>query len=435
MKAACMILALAFSGVAVAAQDISVDEAVLFADTSSIADSARIVSSGEAPPRPKTVGLSGNLLALSQAGLAREYFGSPDPGESRLANAVVGNAVLDVRLQRGFKAFADLEWSYVPSASPADSGASWRLPEMFLDANIAHRAYFRVGKQVLQWGRNAFFNPTDLINVERKSFFRRIGSREGVHGGKVHIPFGTAWNLYGFADVHGVGRPDSIAGAARIERLWGRTELSVMAWGRPYDYPVYGADLSTRVFGLNLTGELALHPEYTARTYTTDGILPSPATREEEWAPRAAFGLGRSFRVSGVQDRLLTVAEYYYNGPGESRRRLGLASFLAALPGGPAGAGLAELSAVGYEPNSFSRHYAAVFATFSRFLRRDLTLSFNAIGNLDQSCALLSSGIAYRDLNDFGLSLWLHGFAGPDDTEYTLAGQALQIQVIAEAAF
>lgn len=431
---------------AAAGQDIGVDEDALFADTSSLADSASIVAEarpgGFAAPGSdrKTVSVSGNVLVVSQATLTRDYFGSPDVAETGLGNAVVGDAALDVRMLRGYKAFADLEWSYAPAGAgaAADSGASWRVPEMFLDANIAHRAYFRIGKQVLQWGRNYFFNPTDLVNVERKSFFRRIGGREGVYGAKAHVPFGTAWNLYGFLDVHGVGRPDSAAGAFRAERLWGRTEMSLMAWGRRGHGPVYGADLSTRLLGLNVTGELALHEEFTVNTFSSAGGVPALGSRSEDWAVRASGGVGRSFRVSGIQDRLTTQAEYYYNGPGDDRRRLGLASFLASLPGGGlAGVGgLSALAASGfYEPNSFSRHYAAFFATFNRFLRRDLTLAFNAIGNLDQSCALLSSGIAWRDLNDFGLSLWINGFAGPDDTEYTLAGDALQMQIIAEASF
>lgn len=448
MKAPAMGLALLGLAGAVFAQDISVDENALFSDTSSITDStemSRRASQEAKGGATKTVGFSGNILAVSQAGLTRRYFDHPDAAESNLTNAAIGDLALDVRMLRGYKAFADLEWSYVPpapSGAIADSGASWRVPEMFLDANIAHRAYFRLGKQVLQWGRTYFFNPTDLINVERKSFFRRIGSREGVYGAKAHVPFGTAWNLYAFLDVHGVQRPDSLAGAFRAERLWGRTEMSLMVWDRGGRDPVYGADVSTRLLGLDFNAELALHQEFESRTVSFTGSVPSVGTKRDEWAPRASMSLGRSFRVSGIQDRLTTVGEYYYNGPGNTERRLGLASFLAALgPIGPGtgltGAnGMSALAASGfYEPNSYSMHYAAFFATFNRFLRRDLTLTFNTIGNLNQGCALISSGIAYRDLNDFGLSLWVNGFAGPKDTEYTLSGQAVQVQMIAETAF
>lgn len=423
------------------AQDIGVDESALFADTSSLADSAavsqRVAAAGADEAR--SLGVSGSLLSLIQASSTRSYFASPDVDSTGLYGAVVGDVILDARLQRGFKAYLNVEVAYLPSQpSPgSDSATAWRVPEAFLDANIAHRAYFRFGKQVLQWGRGYFFNPTDLVNTDRNAFFRRVGNREGVFGAKAHVPFGTVWNLYGFADAQGVQRIDSVAGAFRVERLLGGTEMSVMIWDRGGGPPVYGADISTRFLGLDATGELALHPEFTKRTLSTSGGIPSLRTETETWAPRASAGLGRSFRVSGIKDRLTTVAEYYYNGPGSTDKRMGLTRFLP-LVGGTSGAASAAsaLAAQGlYQPNSISRNYAAFFATFSRFIRSDIALTFNAIGNLDQSCALLSGGIAYRDLNDFGLSLNVNGFAGPEDTEYTWTGQAAQVQLIAEAAF
>ncbi len=424
------------------AQGISVDEGALFADTSSIADSVSVSqASGAVKPgaEAKTVGFSGSMLSLIQGGATRDYFEVPDAARTSLDPAVVGDLAVDVRMQRGFKAYLDIEAAYLPRLAMRsnDSATQWRVPEAFLDANIAHRAYFRVGKQVLQWGRCYFFNPTDLVNVERKSFFRRIGQREGVFGAKAHIPFGTAWNLYGFVDAQGVGRPDSVAGAFRVERLWGRTEASAMIWDRGGGTPVYGADMSTRMLGLDVNGEAALYPEFIRRTLSFAGGIPSLHSDHENWSPRASLGLGRSFRVSGIQDRLMTVAEYYYNGTGTADRRMGLAPLLPLLAGSmSAGAATDALAASGfYEPNSYSTQYAAFFATFSRFIRSDLTLTFNAIGNLDQACGLISAGIAYQDLNDFGLSLAVNGFVGPEDTEYTLSGEAIQVRVIAEAAF
>src|SRR5690606_1366445 len=260
----------------------------------------------------------------------------------------------------------------------------------FLDANIARRVYFRAGKQVLQWGRGYFFNPTDLINVERKAFFRRIGSREGVYGLKAHAPFGTAVNLYGFVDAQGVGRPDSLAGAVKAEFLVGRTEFAVMAWDKGGSEPVFGADVSTRVLGLDVKGEAALFREFETRSLSFAGVVPVLSTRTYAWAPRASASLGKSFRVSGIQDRLTTVAEYYYNRPGSTERRMPFPDELIATP--PAGLSadlaMAALAATGfYEPNSYSRHYAALFATFNRFIRSDMTLNLNAIGNLNQRCA------------------------------------------------
>jgi hypothetical protein len=321
--------------------------------------------------------------------------------------------------------------------SDADSGLDLRVPETFLDANIGRKVYVRAGKQVLQWGRCFFFNPTDLVNVERKTFFRRIGAREGAFGLKGHAPFGTAANLYAFLDAGETARPDSLTGAAKFEWLWGRSEMAVVAWGGGHRDPVFGADLSTRVLDFDLSGEWAVHSSFPSRSLSWNQNIPILEEKERHWISRAAVGLGKSFNVAGVPDRLTTVAELYFNQPGSEDGRLPLPPQGVALPGGFSRVEMLGLLAQSglYEPNSYSRYYAAFFATLNRFFRSDLTLTFNAIGNLNQRCALLSSGIAYRDLNDFGLSLLVNGFAGPEDTEYTFSRQALQVQLIAEAAF
>lgn len=423
--------------------EIAIDESQLFADTATVTDSAataRLAPGGAGAAETKSVGISGHLLWVGQGDLSREYFEEPDVKRSSLSNVAVGDLALDLRLLRGYKAFADLEWSYNPkrTGASADSNTSWRIPEMFVDANIQHRLYFRVGKQILQWGRCYFFNPTDLINIERKSFLRRIGNREGVYGAKAHMPFGTAWNLYGFLDLQGINRIDSVAGAFRVERLWGATEMSLMIWDKGHRYPVYGADISTRALKLDINGEVALHQVYRTHTLTFLNGFPYVKNDEKEWQPKASLSVGHAFRVSGIQDRLNTVLEYFYNGPGNTDRRLGFASLLnaASASGASSSAALNALATSGiYETNAYSQHYAAFFATFSRFLLNDLTLTFNAIGNLNQNSAVLSTGLGYQDLNDFSLSFNVNAFTGPQDSEYALSGQALQMQVLAEVGF
>lgn len=131
-------------------------------------------------------------------------------------------------------------------------------------------------------------------------------------------------------------------------------------------------------------------------------------------------------------------AEYYYNRPGDEARRKPFAGLLeqAVNAGIPPEQAMAAASSFGaYEPNSYSRQYAAFFAVWNRFLRSYLTLSCNAVANLDQSSALLAAVLAYRDLNDFGLSFTVYGFAGPKGTEYTLAGDTGTGQLLAQVAF
>lgn len=87
------------------------------------------------------------------------------------------------------------------------------------------------------------------------------------------------------------------------------------------------------------------------------------------------------------------------------------------------------------QSNSYSRHYVAVFALWNRFLRSDLTLSCHALANADQGGAFLAAGLGYRDINDFGLTFTVSGTVGPEDAEYVLGGDAVRLQILAEAVF
>jgi hypothetical protein len=418
-----------------AADPAPVDESALFGDTNQVVDSAtRAASPGDTAGR-RTLGLSGNILAFGSETVPRAYFGDFDAARARQSAGAVGDAYLDARLLRGFRAYANLEWDL--DATRGDS-AVFRVPETFLDANLGRKAWFRVGKQVLQWGPGYFFNPTDLINVERKALVRRLGAREGVFGAKVHVPFGTRANLYGFLDANRVSRSDSLSGAVKAEFLAGRSEMAVMAWDGGGRDAVYGADLSTRLLGLDLVAEAALHSSLRTREFSMTGGLPALKESRRDWQPRLSVGAGRSFDAGGIPDRLMLSAEYYYNRPGSDARRMPFASLLgqAAAAGFTPEQALAAAAAFGaFEPNSYSQHYAAAFANWSRFIRSDLNLSGSALMNLNQSSALLAGVLAYRDINDFGLSLTVYGFAGPRGTEYTLASDGIQVQILAEAPF
>lgn len=411
------------------------DEGEMFGDTLQVVDSASRAAPAAKPAETKTIGLSGSVLAHASAGADRDWFGEYAGSRTGMAAGSVGNAILDVRLQRGFRAFADIEWAL--DAGRGDS-AAFRVPESFLDANIARKAWFRAGKQVLQWGPGWFFNPTDLINVERKSVIRRLGAREGVFGAKAHVPFGTKANFYAFLDAEKVSRPDSLTGAVKAEFLAGRSEMAVMAWGGGGRDPVYGADMTTRLLGLDLTAEAALHSGFISRSLRVEGGFPRIEESRREWQPRGSLGVGRGFGMGGIPDRITVNAEYYYNHPGSDAGSMPYADLLqaAAAAGFTPEAALAAAAAYGaYQPNSYSRHYLAVFALWNRFFRSDLTLSCNALANADQGSAFLAASLGYRDINDFGLTFTVSGSAGPEDAEYVLGGDAVRLQILAEAVF
>lgn len=420
-----------------------VDEDALFADSATVtaaplrADSQLLKNPGQ----QKSVGFSGTVTSAALGSMERGYFlEGASFGRTALATWITGDLNLDARLPGGAKAFATAEVSYRPLAAEGaagnDSNIALSLPELFLDANWRGRIYLRSGKQVLQWGRCYFWNPTDLVNIEQKPFIAKIGQRQGTYGLRLHAPFGTRCNLYGFAGTGQAARPDQVSGALKFEILAGATEMAVSAWGKRHQDAVYGFDVSSRLWGVDVSGELGLHRRYRLRTISF--ASGDTGVEYKPWTPRACLGLGRSFQVAEVKDRLTAVLETYYNQVGSTDRRIDLPALpapLAALL--PAGFSFADyLTARGYyQPNNYSRWYCAWFGSLAKFIVPDLTLTVNAIANLDQGCAILTTGVSYATLNDFTLGLSVNAFLGPDGTEYTLQGNGAQVQLTAGLAF
>ena len=199
-----------------------VDENALFADSVSVTTAPARADSQQLrnPGQQKSTGLSGTFTSAALGSLDRDFFSAAAYRHTALATWITGDVNLDVRLSGGFKAFASMEATYRPVSSEAtgqDSNLAFSLPELFLDANYRNKIYFRTGKQVLQWGRCYFWNPTDLINIEQKQFIQKIGLRQGTYGVKLHAPFGTRYNAYGFIGTYQVNRPDEVSAAVKFE--------------------------------------------------------------------------------------------------------------------------------------------------------------------------------------------------------------------------
>lgn len=377
----------------------------------------------------KTLGLSGELTAV-----AEDLFYST--GTSGVFNSYMkANLLMDARLKGGVKAFANLEATYTRGSAETESS----LRELFLDFNLDRRVYFRAGKQVLQWGRCSLWNPTDLINVEKNPFIRRIGYREGAYGLKAHMPFGAAYNLYAFADLDARDDRDP-AGALKFEFLTGATEMAFSGWARRHRRPVLGYDISSRVGDVDVAGELSVsRRDNTVYARERGGTLYA-YRKNREWTPRAALTLSRGFRVGNFNDRLTVSAETFYNANGYTRspfrdgRLYAFTGPLAALlPAGTRGQFLVGSGL--YEPNYMARHYAALFTTVTRFIVTDMTLSANYIRNLNDSSGAASAGVNYRNLQDFSAGFLATAFTGPAKGEYTWSGARLLLQLTAGIVF
>jgi hypothetical protein len=409
------------------AQD-KIDEDAMFSDTATVVNNIVDNPKDNASSKEmKSVGVSGEITSVAIGSSERGFLNDPALDRTLMSTYITGNLLLDVRLLQGFKALGNMEVSYNADSSSPDIS----LRELFVDVNIGHKIYLRTGKQLLQWGQCYLWNPTDLINVEKKSFIQKIGYREGTFGLKAHIPYGTTANFYGFIDTRNAARIDSLACAAKAEILLNGTEMALSIWDKRGNKPVYGLDISTQIFKINFNGEVALYQLY------------KTSLLNKKWVPRIAVNASKSFDAFDVTDRISVTSEFYFNSVGDDSKRINLGKILATLGDRspiadslPTNMQSGSLMMSGlYEPNNFSKYYGALFISVSKFILSDMTLSCNAILNLNQMCATISTGLSYRMLNDFSIGLQVINYVGSDNTEYTISGRSVDLQLTAGVVF
>ncbi|MBN1576843.1 MAG: hypothetical protein JW913_09840 [Chitinispirillaceae bacterium] len=432
-----------------------IDENALFGDTAiTMIDSSQLTVASSAVDGVDStiVSFSGGVTGIGETGLSRDWFKNRNRREIDPTALMLGDLMLDVRLPFGMKAFTDGE-IYL---SPDSNGLTFAVPELFLDANIGRRVYFRAGKQVLQWGRGYFWNPTDMVNVERKTFIERIGSREGTFGLKTHIPFGTKWNIYGFLDLHKLSSIDSLAGAARFEGLFGGTEAGIALWGKRGKDPIIGLDFSTTILSWSVTGEMSITGGKNYRVLDMEKSAffsenPSAHSLDSQFVfkdfgndpvVRLCAGLMRSFDLLDVDDRVMVVGEFYFNQVGDGgnafeKYHVGkMYESIMKLPGADTVMQQANIALQqGFEFNSLAKFYGAFFVTVSKFLISDMTLQLNGLVNFNHGCAMLTAGVQYMTLHNFSLGCLVTGFVGPEESEYTFTGNGASVRLTAGVTF
>lgn len=431
-----------FSIVTILTAQETIDENELFSNTETIIPADSIVNNAVTEAmvaQKKTVGISGEMTSGGTVSINRAAFKKLDDRVITGQSAIVANLMLDIRQPGGIKAFGNLETIYSPEATQL-----W-LRELFVDMNWRHKIFVRTGKQNLQWGRCFFWNPSDLINVEKKLFVPKIGYREGAYGIKVHIPSSTRYNIYSFIDTKNATSLDSIAGAAKFEFLVKTTEIAAAFWYKPEFNPVYTIDFSTRLFKVNIYGESSI--SYGANTPVIKVVNDTLITAKDSttWWPRFSLTFTKSFGFLEIKDRISLTAEFYYNSMGYSSDilsdrisypiRLGSYDHPAGMP--PIAMTKRDfLLARGlYEQHNHSRLYAAFFTSMGRFIHQNMTLTFNAIGNLDDRSAMVALGLQYRTLNELTLGMQTLGFLGHRNREYTFMEQGMTVQVTAGITF
>lgn len=407
----------------------AIDEEDFFSDEEIITDVAEIEDHTTASVlNEESVTFSGDISAKIGYSLSRDFIdGDGSWEENPYTLLTFSNLMLDIRLKEGIKSFANLSVGYLPGGAlvptrvGVDTNADYipdseeihlveeflilDLKEFFIDVNLNWKAYFRIGKQVLNWGRGYLWNPSDLVNIQQRSFNDMEALRTGSSGVKMHIPFGTAFNFYSYLNFTEIDNLTDIALSGKAEALLGNTEFSFSTWWKSGFKPVLGMDFSSRVFGLDLWGEASLTAGEDLSRMSTLGVV-SPL---ENWLLRACLGLSRSFDMGDIQDRIMIVGEVYYNQAGYEKDMF--ESPVSALFG-----------LTSYEAMNYGIFYASVFTTINElFGNKELSGSLNALGNLTDLSFVLRSGLSYSPVDNFSLGFTLITPVGEENREFTVS--------------
>lgn len=383
----------------------------------------------------KKVGFSGEITSA-----AMDIVSSTSARNS-LYTYTVANIFLDARMKSGLKAFANMETTYLSQTKTTEVA----LREMFFDFNYRRKAYFRTGKQVLQWGRCYLWNPTDHINIERQTFIRRIGYREGAYGTKFHVPFGTKANIYGFFDTGSTPEAGDIACALKYEFLVGGTEMAFSAWGKNTYNPVLGYDISSRIGTIDIMGEASVSKgENVSGMKEENGTLFTERDNDKTIS-KASVNFTKRFRLGNFKDRVTFITEFYYNGAGYENNEFADNTVYAydtatlnAISGTYMTTGTKKDYLVYnslYEANEFSRYYGAMFLTIDRFIISDMSLNINVLQNASDGSGLVSAGTTYKNINDFSAGILVNAYYGMRDSEYTFSSEALNVQLTFGVSF
>ena len=212
--------------------------------------------------------LSGSFDAYG--GLLVGWADWPDPsdpgkGFSKSPVASISTSLsFDARPVSYFRVWGTLSMSYPDASSDYAQLSGPTIGELFCDYSVADVLFFRIGKQVVNWGAARFFAIDNLPARVPTGFQIPLESFDGGAAGiglKVNIPFGVH-SLTTFMQIkNGYLRPSSTPNLSEVgygilgELLFGKTELSIGGYYQQYLRPRALITAKTSFFGIDAQAE------------------------------------------------------------------------------------------------------------------------------------------------------------------------------------
>ena len=426
MKGKLLLIFLIFFSYTLASQvdEQVIDESQLFSGQNAateIQPSTSIVSStSNFASSKESVYFSGEIIGKGTYSLNRNWLENNGAFNlNTLTTYAQTNLYLDVRLKNNFKAFLNTQLTNIAQSTAISSpnALAVSIKEAFMDMNLGHVIYFRAGKQVLQWGRAYFWNPTDVINVEKHNFMDLEQNREGAYGIKAHLPIGVESNYYAFWDMTNANNINQCAGAVKGEWVINNSEVALSTWKKIGKAQIYGIDYSTKLIDWDVKGETSLsYGDDKTRIAVNNGIV-SAYTINNRWLYKSAINFSHYFSWI-YSDQIQLSAEYFFNDGGYTDN-------IFASPIGQAYLLQNNL----YEPNYHSERYGALFVSITKFPLSEMTSNLNCLTNLCDNSGIFTCGISYTPVDHATISATTYLCFGPPEAEYTWNGNRISGEI------
>lgn len=412
---------------ALASEESILNEENLFSDAETVVESQEMVEDSLTTETNKpSISLSGSFYNINHYSTVRDDFILSDQvldKDGKYTGSMTANILLDMRYKDDIKGLinSDIIYYFRGIDEPGETDKTYvdtALREFFFDFNLNRKIYFRIGRQYLKWGRNDFWNPTDLINVDKKDFLDPDKNLQGTKGIKIHMPFGTKYNVYGFINLEDVGSMKDIAWAGKFEFITGDTEMAFSGWYMKGSNPVMGYDFSTRLFRIDWKGEASISRGQDLQSLLNENAIDNPeepsastSRGEEGWIPGFSLGFTKYFNFMDINDRISVTGELYYNHAGFDHNVFDEPDRIYSL-----------LYKGLYEPNHISRAYASLFTSIKRFIVSNGMLKLNYLSNLTDKSGIFYILYLYNFRYDFFIDLSFSQTIGNGKDEYTFSG-------------
>lgn len=419
---------------AIAEKPLSTDEEI-FAEELSIEDLNNMVSEEvDQELKKQHFGISGQINTesiFSHYETQEDWLGNST--NDGILNKITTDLFFDFRWKGGVKSFICLGTELYPEGAVINVGSEdkeyhdFSVKECFTDVNWNNQVYFRFGKQLLKWGRSYFWNPTDLVNINKKDFYNMDKNREGATGMKVHIPQGVKRNIYFFTSMEDIECLKDISLAGKYEWLVDGSEMSLSVWYKNGYHPVFGYDISTRIGKVNCYAEVGLFygPDYKRLKYD-DKTEEFQWSSVADWYPQISMGFTYYWDYREIKDRISLIGEFYYNQAGYDKNIYRLINDNAAS------SQLLTLKqqyfSEEYQAFMNNKYYGAFFCTVNKFIIPELTFKTNVIINLVDYSSALITGVNYKPtLKDFYINFDVYNYFGNSLSEARIMGYGYQL--------